>query len=71
VTKDECYIYNFDDAKYSYSLNEWCYESDDKNTITESKFSELISEDEERRVALDYEREEHHKNSLYKSIEIY
>jgi len=65
-------VCNFEDAKYSYALNEWEYISnEDSGLITESKLSELITEDEERRVALDYEREEHHKNSLYKSIGIY
>lgn len=62
----------FEDAKYSYRSNEWEYEEIESGEfITESRLSEMIAEDEERRVALDYEREEHHKNSLYKSIGIY
>ena len=64
-------VINFEDALYSYGSNEWVYFADTNLRFTESRLSELITEDEERRVALDYEREERHRNSLYKSIGIY
>jgi len=71
VTIDNC-VLNFENAYYNYTSNEWEYKDDTPNgLVPESRLSELITEDEERRVAIDYEREEHHKNSLYKSIGIY
>ena len=65
-------VLNFENAYYNYKSNEWEYKDDTPNgLIPESKLSELITEDEERRVALDYEREEMHKQKLYKKIGIF
>ena len=70
VTIENC-VLNFENAYYNYTSSEWEYHNDYVGFIPESKLPEYITEDEERRVALDYEREEHRKNSLYKSIGIY
>ena len=68
-------IYNFEDAQYSYKENEWvyleCHEEYNESNLANPDMPDHITEDEERRVALDYEREEHHKNSLYKKIGIF
>jgi len=65
-------VLNFENAYYNYKSNEWEYKDDAPNgLIPESRLSELITEDEERRVALNYEREEMHKQKLYKKIGIF
>ena len=64
-------VINFEDALYSFGSNEWVYFADTNLRFTESRLSELITEDEERRVALDYEREEFLKSKFYKKIGIY
>jgi len=70
VTIDNC-ILNFENAYYNYKSNEWEYKDDTPNgLIPESKLSEIISEDQYRRVALNYERGEYLKNNLYKKIGI-
>lgn len=64
-------ILNFDDAKYDYNTNEWEYFSVGDKPLGETELFKIITEDEERRVALDYEREEMHKQKLYKKIGIF
>lgn len=64
--------FQFENAYYNYTTNEWEYkDSWVHELIPESKLPNWITEDEERRVALDYERGEYLKNSHYKMIGIF
>ena len=65
-------VLRFEDVLYSYTKNEWMYDEGDRDGLTpESELTKCITEDEERRVQLDYEREEMHKQKLYKKIGIF